>query len=80
MRGEPRHEITRQDIALAELAREAQAVAAVSEQQLHNGAKTMSYPLMIAQGLLFLAASFLVTHSTARTALVVCRVSRFLSP
>ncbi len=31
----------------------------------------MNYPLMIALGLLFLAASFLVTHSTARTALVV---------
>ena len=31
----------------------------------------MNYPLMIALGLLFLAASFLVTHLPARTALVV---------
>jgi hypothetical protein len=38
----------------------------------------MSYPLLIALGLLFLAASFLVTHSTARTALVVLSCVAFL--
>jgi hypothetical protein len=38
----------------------------------------MSYPLMIALGLLFLAASFLVTHSTARTVLVVLSCVVFL--
>ena len=37
------------------------------------------YPLLIALGLLFLAASFLVTHSTGRIALgcaVLCGVPR----
>jgi hypothetical protein len=38
----------------------------------------MNYPLMIALGLLFLAASFLVTHSTARIALVVLSCVTFL--
>ncbi|HEX8936599.1 MAG TPA: hypothetical protein VF788_20955 [Pseudonocardiaceae bacterium] len=38
----------------------------------------MNYPLMIALGLLFLAVSFLVTHSTARTALVVLSCVAFL--
>ena len=38
----------------------------------------MNYPLMIALGLLFLAASFLVTHSTARIALVVLSCVAFL--
>jgi hypothetical protein len=38
----------------------------------------MNYPLMIALGLLFLAASSLVTHSTARTALVVLSCVAFL--
>jgi hypothetical protein len=39
---------------------------------------TMNYPLMIAVGLLLLAASFLVTHSTARIALVVLACVAFL--
>ena len=43
-----------------------------------EGVSTMSYPLLIALGLLFLAASFLVTHSTARTALVVLSCVAFL--
>jgi hypothetical protein len=38
----------------------------------------MNYPLMIALGLLFLAASFLVTHSTGRIALVVLSCVAFL--
>jgi hypothetical protein len=38
----------------------------------------MNYPLMIAVGLLLLAASFLVTHSTARIALVVLACVAFL--
>jgi hypothetical protein len=38
----------------------------------------MNYPLVIAWGLLFLAASFLVTHSTARIALVVLSCVTFL--
>ena len=38
----------------------------------------LSYSLLIALGLLFLAASFLVTHSTARTALVVLACVAFL--
>ena len=37
-----------------------------------------SYPLLIALGLLFLAASALVTHSTGRTALVVVSCVAFL--
>jgi Na+/H+-dicarboxylate symporter len=36
------------------------------------------YPLLIALGLLFLAASFLVTHSTGRIALVVLSCIAFL--
>jgi hypothetical protein len=38
----------------------------------------MNYPLMIALGLLFLAASSLVTHSTGRIALVVLSCVAFL--
>lgn len=38
----------------------------------------MNYPLMIALGLLFLAASFLMTHSTGRIALVVLSCVAFL--
>lgn len=38
----------------------------------------MNYPLLIALGLLFLAASFLVTYSTARTVLVVLSCVAFL--
>jgi hypothetical protein len=38
----------------------------------------MNYPLMIALGLLLLAVSSLVTHSTARTALVVLACVAFL--
>jgi hypothetical protein len=38
----------------------------------------MNYPLMIALGLLFLAASFLVTHPTGRIALVVLACVAFL--
>ena len=38
----------------------------------------MNYPLMIAVGLLFLAANSLVTHSTGRTALVVLSCVAFL--
>jgi hypothetical protein len=38
----------------------------------------MSYSLLIALGLLFLAASFLVTHSTGRIALVVLACVAFL--
>lgn len=72
------HEITQRDIALAQQMREAQGAAAVFTQQRHEGARTMNYPLMIALGLLFLAASFLVTHSTARTALVVLSCVAFL--
>jgi hypothetical protein len=36
------------------------------------------YPLLIALGLLFLAGSFLVTHRTARIALVVLACVAFL--
>ena len=36
------------------------------------------YPLLIAFGLLFLAASFLVTHRTGRIALVVLACVAFL--
>ncbi|MBV8997111.1 MAG: hypothetical protein JO287_26230 [Pseudonocardiales bacterium] len=36
------------------------------------------YPLLIALGLLFLAASFLVIHRTARIALVVLACAAFL--
>ena len=36
------------------------------------------YPLLIALGLLFLAASFLVTHRTGRIALVVLACVAFL--
>jgi hypothetical protein len=36
------------------------------------------YPLLIALGLLFLAGSFLVTHSTGRTVLVVLSCVAFL--
>jgi hypothetical protein len=72
------HEITHPDIALAKPMGKAQAAAAVSEQQRHEGIPTMNFPLMIALGLLFLAASFLVTHSTARTALVVLSCVAFL--
>jgi FtsH-binding integral membrane protein len=72
-------EISQEDVALAELVREAQAAAAVAEQQLREGDQAMlNYPLLIALGLLFLAASFLVTHSTARTALVVLSCVAFL--
>jgi hypothetical protein len=38
----------------------------------------MSYLLLIALGLLFLAASFLVTHSTGRLALLVLSCVAFL--
>jgi hypothetical protein len=38
----------------------------------------MNYPLMIALGLLFLAASFLVTYSTMRIVLVVLSCVAFL--
>jgi hypothetical protein len=38
----------------------------------------MNYPLMIALGLLFLAASSLVTYSTARIALIVLSCVAFL--
>jgi hypothetical protein len=38
----------------------------------------MNYPLMIALGLLFLAASFLVTYSTTRIVLVVLSCVAFL--
>ena len=38
----------------------------------------MSYPLLIALGLLFLAASFLMTHSTGRLVLVVLSCVAFL--
>lgn len=41
-------------LVLTELVRDAQAVAAVTEQQLREG-PTMNYPLMIALGLLLLA-------------------------
>lgn len=44
----------------------------------YEGDRSMTYSLMIALGLLFLAASFLVTHSTARTALVVLSCVAFL--
>ena len=36
------------------------------------------YPLLIALGLLFLAGSFLITHPTGRTALVVLSCLAFL--
>ena len=38
----------------------------------------MSYPLMIALGLLFLAASFLATHPTGRIVLIVLACVLFL--
>lgn len=38
----------------------------------------LSYPLLIALGLLFFAASSLVTHSTGRIALVVLSCVAFL--
>ncbi len=74
-------EATQEGIALAELVREAQSAAAVAKQQLEQqleGDKSMNYSLLIALGLLFLAASFLVTHSTGRTALVVLSCVAFL--
>ncbi len=43
-----------------------------------EGGRSVNYPLMIALGLLFLAASFLVTHSTGRIALVVLSCVAFL--
>jgi hypothetical protein len=66
-----------QDVALAELVREAQTVAAVAEQEL-RGERSMSYLLLIALGLLFLSASFLISQSTARTALVALACFAFL--
>ena len=42
------------------------------------GGRFMNYPLMIALGLLFLAASFLVTYSTMRIVLVVLSCVAFL--
>jgi hypothetical protein len=66
-----------QDVALAELVREAQRTAAVVEQEL-RGERSMSYLLLIALGLLFLSASFLISQSTARTALVALACFAFL--
>jgi hypothetical protein len=66
-----------QDVALAELVREAQRTAAVAEQEL-RGERSMSYLLLIALGLLFLSASFLFSQSTARTALVALACFAFL--
>jgi hypothetical protein len=57
--------------------RDAQPAAVVAERS-YEGVGFMNYPLMIALGLLFLAASSLVTHSTARTALVVLSCVAFL--
>lgn len=42
------------------------------------GEESMSYLLLLALGLLFLSASFLVSQSTARTALVVLACFAFL--
>jgi hypothetical protein len=52
-------------------------VAVVAEQGV-RGDRFMNYPLMIALGLLFLAASSLVTYSTARIALIVLSCVAFL--
>jgi hypothetical protein len=72
-------EVTQEDIALAALVREAQAAAAVARAKAKRGDKSMNYyQLLIALGLLFLAASFLVTHRTARIALVVLSCVAFL--
>jgi hypothetical protein len=62
---------------LTGLVRDAQTAAALTEQLLREGT-TMTYPLMIALGLLLLAVSSLVTYSTARTALVVLACVAFL--
>ncbi|MCA1674734.1 MAG: hypothetical protein LC799_21925 [Actinobacteria bacterium] len=64
-------------MALAELVREAQTTAAVAEQEL-RGEESMSYLLLLALGLLFLSASFLVAQSTARTVLVALACFAFL--
>ncbi len=66
-----------QDVVFAELVRQAQRTAAVAEQEL-RGERSMSYLLLIALGLLFLSASFLISQSTARTALVALACFAFL--
>ncbi|MGH3982981.1 MAG: hypothetical protein ACRDST_09950 [Pseudonocardiaceae bacterium] len=68
---------SQEDVALAELVREARTMAAVAEQEL-RGEESMSYLLLIALGLLFLSASFLISQSTARTALVALACFAFL--
>lgn len=64
-------------MALVELVREAHTTVAVAEQEL-PGEESMSYLLLLALGLLFLSASFLVSQSTARTALVALACFAFL--
>ena len=64
-------------MAFAEVVREAQTTAAVAEQEL-PGEESMSYLLLLALGLLFLSASFLVSQSTARTVLVALACFAFL--
>jgi hypothetical protein len=66
-----------QDVVFAELVRQAQRTAAVAEQEL-RGERSMSYLLLIALGLLFLSASFLISQSTVRTALVALACFAFL--
>jgi hypothetical protein len=64
-------------LALVDLAREAPTRLSTS----YTRDKSMNlnyYPLLIALGLLFLAASLLVTHRTARIALVVLACVAFL--
>jgi hypothetical protein len=70
--------VTQEDVALAKLVRQAQVAAAVAEPVMRGRDKSMSYSLLIALGLLFLAASSLVTHSTGRIALVVLACVAFL--
>ena len=66
-----------QDVVFAELVRQAQRTVAVAEQEL-RGERSMSYLLLIALGLLFLSASFLISQSTVRTALVALACFAFL--
>ncbi len=70
--------LPRKDIAIAALVREAQAAAAVPRDSYARGRSMNYYELLVALGLLFLAASFLVTHRTGRTALIVLSCVAFL--
>ena len=70
-------EISQEDVALAELVREDQGFGCSGRATTQRG-NTMSYLLLIALGLLFLAASFLVTHVTGRLVLLALSCVAFL--